>query len=161
MGSHLASVTMGWSVTGIVAKGKELVEPQFLLYIPNGKGLGELTMGVSIPISSFAFNAPLTLAILAALHPIVSYSKRALSEALLFMVGVHLLYCYSSCALQLLEGPEEAGVVLSQALLSRLWWEFLYGFTENMLVRFEPFLVAAYIWLRTGNIMKYTAEPSH
>ena len=149
-GGQAAALTLDWQVGELISKGREVVEVDFSTYVPNGRGLGELTMGVVLPLSSFTFNAPLTLAILAALYPLLRYRWRALSEGLLFMVLVHLLYVYSACGLHLTESPARAGVVFHHSASVRLFWEFLYAFVDNMLVRFEPFLVAAFIWMRTG-----------
>ena len=148
-GGHAAALTLDWQVRTLTSQGRDRIEVVFSTYVPSGRGLGELTMGVVLPLSSFTFNAPLTLAILAALYPLLRYRWRALGEGLLFLVAVHLLYVYSACGLHLTGSAAKAGVAFNYPPAVRFFWEFLYAFVENMLVRFEPFLVAAFIWMRT------------
>jgi hypothetical protein len=62
------------------------------------------------------------------------------------LVFVHLLFVFS------LEGQKVTAVLAAQGFenpgnVTHIFWEFLWGFVNNMVVRFEPFLIGAYLFL--------------
>ncbi len=115
-------------------------------FSPLGREAGML---VDIPVktSSYTFNMPLTVAIMASLYPFVSKRRRAYLEAFLILLAVHMLYIVSLELNQLtaifidrgLEGPAGPAALL---------YEYIWSFTDNMIVRFEPFLLGCYLYLR-------------
>jgi len=107
------------------------------------------TILIDIPVktSSYAFNAPLTLAIMAALYPFIRNRKKAYAQALLILFAVHILYVFS------LEAKEATDILVDKGLekagaFSGVLYQFLWSFTDNMVVRFEPFLIGLYMYVR-------------
>lgn len=81
------------------------------------------------------------------LYPILRKRLRGYIEAVLILMTVHLIYITSLEAKELtyvfvLKGLESA------SSLKIILFEFLWGFTDNMMIRFEPFLIGAYLFLR-------------
>jgi hypothetical protein len=106
-------------------------------------------MLVDIPIktSSYTFNTPLTAGILAALYPFIMRRRRAYAEAVIMLLIVHSLYVFS------LEAKELSETFIAQELeaknnLALMVYQFAWGFTDNMVIRFEPFLIGFYVFLR-------------
>ena len=106
-------------------------------------------MLIDIPVntSSYTFNAPLTFAIMGALYFVLERRKRAYGEALVILVSVHLLYIFA------LEAKELTEVFVARGLEARsvprlAAYQFLWGFVDNMVIRFEPFLIGFYMFLR-------------
>jgi hypothetical protein len=107
----------------------------------------DILIDIPVKTSSYTFNAPLTLAIMATLYPFIKRKKRAYGEALLILLIVHILYVFS------LEAKDLTGVLIGRDLetASKLHiaaYQFLWGFTDNMVIRFEPFLIGFYIFVR-------------
>ena len=146
MGTHLSALTMGCIVEKVAA-GKEDTKVSFVHSILTRRGLADLEIDVRLSVSSYSFNVPLTLALIASLFPVFRWRKRSLFEAAFILVSIHLLYVYSYCCLQIYYVLLRAGVI-SKSMAGQLFWEFLWAFTDNMVIRFEPFLLAVYLWLR-------------
>jgi hypothetical protein len=106
-------------------------------------------MLIDIPVktSSYTFNAPLTFAIMAMLYVFLRKRVRAYAEALLILAAVHLLYVVSLETNLLLEVFAEQGIAGTGAP-GTAFYQFLSGFTENMVIRFEPFLIGVYMFLK-------------
>ena len=106
---------------------------------------------VDIPVktSSYTFNTPLTAGILAALYPFLTRRRRALSEAALMLLAVHFLYVFSLEAKTLTEAFMQQGMEADNSL-KLMGYQFFWAFTENMVIRFEPFLIGFYVFLRFG-----------
>lgn len=115
-------------------------------YSPRGFRVVELEL--SLPISNYSFNVPLTWALVVALFPVLKWRKSILLEIALILVSVHLLYVFSLTGLQLYHAEVKAGF-RPQDITALLFWEFLWAFTDNMIIRFEPFLVALYLYFRS------------
>ncbi len=125
-----------------IVRNKDIVSVGF---IPQKYGVTILKTTIDVPISNYTFNAPLTFAIMAAFYPYLK-RKRIYLEALFILVIVHFLFVFS------LEGEKLTAYLAAQgyekpAAATRLFWEFLWGFIDNMVVRFEPFLIGAYLYL--------------
>lgn len=107
------------------------------------------TMLIDIPIktSSYTFNVPLTFAIMAALFPFIQRRWRAYAEAVWILLGVHLLYLYSLEAHRLILFFASRGIpfVSNTCLFCH---QFFWEFTNNMVIRFEPFLIGFYMYIR-------------
>lgn len=138
--SHAISLFKDVDIVSII-RNKDIVSVGF---IPQKYGVTILKTTIDVPISNYTFNAPLTVAIMAAFFPFLK-RKRIYLEALLILVFVHFLFVFSlegeklSAELQK-QGYEKSGAV------SQIFWEFLWGFINNMVVRFEPFLIGAYLY---------------
>jgi hypothetical protein len=104
---------------------------------------------VDIPVktSSYAFNIPLTLGIIAALIGFIRNRWRAVAEAAAFLFLIHLLFVGTLETLQLTEAFMNYGVEGTSAPRLALS-QFLWGCTDNMVIRFEPFLIGFYVFLR-------------
>ena len=107
----------------------------------------EILIDIPVKTSSYTFNAPLTLAIMAALYPFIKRKNRAYGEALLILFFVHILYVFSLEAKELTEVLMERGPGASSGP-GVAAYQFLWGFTDNMVIRFEPFLIGFYIFIR-------------
>ncbi len=108
-------------------------------------------MLIDIPVrtSSYAFNAPLTFSLMTTLSLFIGKKGKAYSEALLILLFVHLLYVFSLEAKTLTETLIDRGVERDSAF--RLFFsQFLWSFTDNMVIRFEPFLIGFYMFIRFG-----------
>ena len=107
----------------------------------------DLLLDLLIKVNSFTFNVPLTLGILAALFPFVRKRWSAYAQALLILFGVHLLYVFSFEANSLTTTLIQRG--LEAVSKPRMFvYQFLWEFTNNMVIRFEPFLIGFYVFIR-------------
>ena len=121
-------------------------------FIPKKYGVTILQTSINVPISNYTFNAPLTFAIMAAFFPFVK-RRRVYAEALLIMVVVHFLFVFSYEAHGLTSELEKQGYEKSSGAV-HIFWEFLWGFINNMVVRFEPFLIGAYLYFLRDSARK-------
>lgn len=114
-------------------------------FIPDKFGVAQVyKTSIDVPVANYGFNVPLTLAIMAAFFPFLK-SRRVYIEALVILVFVHFLFVFT------LEGERLTGVFVSQgyekeSTFGTIFWQFLWGFVDNMVVRFEPFLIGAYLF---------------
>ncbi len=146
VGGGLAAWTAGFKM-GEVRQGEDVAEIGFKHVGMTPKGIGELLVDISISVSSYSFNVPLTLALVAGLFPFFKWRTRSLVEVGFLLLFIHLLYIYSYCILHLFR-KMSAAEIRTPAEAARLLLEFLWGFSDNMIIRFEPFLAAVYLWLR-------------
>jgi hypothetical protein len=102
-------------------------------------GIDDLLLDLKIEVSKYSFNVPLTFALVAGLFPIFKWQKRSLIE----------------CTLQLFYNLTQVGIKTPSKAL-QFFLQFMWAFTDNMIIRFEPFLVAIYLWLR--NWASFRAE---
>ena len=113
--------------------------------IPAGTGLRQvIETTIEIPTSNYAFNIPLSLSIMAAFYPFLK-SKWIYLEAIAILIFVHFLFVFSLEGEKLtkilsIHGYEESNHMV------QIFWEFLWGFVDNMVLRFEPFLIGAYLF---------------
>jgi len=101
---------------------------------------------IDVVASSYTFNAPLSFAIMAAFYPFLK-KKRVYIEVLSILLIVHILYVFSS------EGEKLTGLMVDRGYeetgkLKTAFWQFFWGFVDNMMIRFEPFLLGAYLYFR-------------
>ncbi len=107
----------------------------------------DILVDIPVKTSSYTFNAPLTLAIMAGLYSFIKGRKRAYVEAGLILLIVHFLYVCSLEAKLLTEIFMDRGIEgLSAPRLAV--YQFLWGFIDNMVIRFEPFLIGFYMFIR-------------
>jgi hypothetical protein len=84
---------------------------------------------------------------MAALYLYIRNRKRAYIEALLILFLIHFIYVFTSEAGRL--GYIMARNHLETASEFKLFvWQYLWGFIDSMVIRFEPFLIGFYIYLR-------------
>ena len=109
----------------------------------------EMLIDIPVRTSSYTFNAPLTFSFMAALFLFISRRRRAYAEAVLILIGVHLLYVFSLELKTLTEVLIQNGIGKESAP-QLFFGQFLWSFTDNMVIRFEPFLIGFYMFLRFG-----------
>lgn len=146
VGAYLSASTMGSSVKEIVVE-KEDATITFVRSFYKGLDLADLVIDIKLSVSKYSFNVPLSLALIASLSPLFHWKKRSLIEVILILLLIHLLYIYSFCCLQLYYAFLKAGIKV-KSTGSQFFWEFLWGFTDNMVIRFEPFLLTIYLWFK-------------
>jgi hypothetical protein len=104
---------------------------------------------IDIPVrtNTYTFNSPLTLAIMSSLFLFIRRRPRAYAEAIVLLLFVHLLFIMA------FELKELTNVLMNMKLeaisnIRKFLYEFLWGFTDNMVIRFEPFLIGFYLFAR-------------
>ncbi len=161
----------GYLITVIASKGLQAVKDvkveaiktvgdRYVVTMSPERFRSMLVVDVSVKTSTYTFNAPLTFAIMAAFF--IPLRKRLLSrgekrpypvllriyaESCLILLCVHILFVLSLegerlTRIMMERGYEEMGV------LKLGFWQFLWGFVDNMVIRFEPFLIGAYLYFR-------------
>jgi hypothetical protein len=147
---HGVTLTASWIVSGVKDVKLDGLERKGDVIMATFSPLsGNTGMLIDIPvtISNYTFNAPLTFAVMGGLFLFLRRRKRAYAEALLVLFGVHLLYVFSLEVKELTEVLMNRGfetVSMPRLVIS----QFLWGFTDNMVIRFEPFLIGFYMFLR-------------
>ncbi len=151
----IISAEMAAITTGVEIKksqfDQEKIKVTFTLpYLIYGeKRIKGVEIDTMIGISSFAFNIPLTFSLIFALLPLIKWKKINLIEAISILVIIHILFAYSYFCTHIFYSLAKTGV-RSLTSTKQMFWEFLWTFTDNMIIRFEPFLLSAYIWLRNA-----------
>lgn len=114
------------------------------------------TIKADVSTSTYTFNAPLTLAIMAAFFPFLKRREsgpviaRLYAEAAALLFCVHLLYVFSFQGMMVSKGMMRLGYA-DITLNEQFFWQYLWGFVDNMVIRFEPFLIGAYLYFRRGS----------
>lgn len=140
--SYFITIVKDVEITEII-RNKDIISVSL---IPANTGLSQVIQTIiDIPTSNYAFNVPLSLAIMAAFYPFIK-SKWIYIEALAILMFVHFLFVFS------LEGEKLTQILTIHGYeetnrVTQIFWEFLWGFVDNMVVRFEPFLIGAYLFL--------------
>ena len=152
--SYFVSVVKGVDVVEIV-RNADIVSVDFLAN--NMRATKVLRATIEVPTGNYAFNVPLTLAIMAAFYPFIK-SKWLYLEALIILIFVHLLFVF------FLEGQKITAALAQQGFqatgsTTKIFWEFLWGFIDNMVVRFEPFLIGAYLFLMRNRVRTKKVSP--
>lgn len=101
----------------------------------------------------FTFNIPLTVGIIAAFIPFIR-KKRVYIEIAILLISIHILYVFFLEGLKLSEALLRSGYEKpNEAKL--VFWQFSEGFIKSMVLRFEPFLIGAYLYFsRTRGLNK-------
>ena len=107
----------------------------------------DILIDIPVRTNTYTFNSPLTFAIMASLYPFIRKRPRAYAEALVLLFFVHLLFIFTY------ELKELTNVLTSMKMktdnsVTKFIYEFLWGFTDNMVIRFEPFLIGFYLFAR-------------
>jgi hypothetical protein len=109
----------------------------------------DMLVDIPVRISSYTFNMPLTVGIMAALYPFITRRAKAYGQALVMLFGVHLLFVFSLETKELTEVFMSQGLIVTNTLRIAAH-QFLWQFVDNMVIRFEPFLIGFYVFLRFG-----------
>ena len=149
----------GYMITLIASEGMSLIEDVRFEGITTKENMTQATFSrllrrraevlIDVPIetSTYTFNVPLTFAIMAAFFPLIRRRWRAYAEALVILLGVHLLYVFSLEANNLTTFSISKGLfVVSKTRL--IIYQFIWQFTDNMVIRFIPFLIGFYLFIR-------------
>jgi hypothetical protein len=127
-----------------IAQQKDIIQATFSA--PSSRK-PDLLVDILVKTSLYTFNVPLTCGIMAALYLFIRRKRRAYAEALLILLCVHLVYVITFEGKMLREILTDVGIVpLSRPRI--FMDQFLWGFTDNMLIRFEPFLIGFYLFIR-------------
>jgi len=107
----------------------------------------DILIDIPVKTNTYTFNSPLTLAIMSSLFLFIRKRLRAYAEAVILLLIVHLLFITT------FEMKELTTVLMNMKLQtvsqSRIFiYEFLWSFTDNMVIRFEPFLIGFYLFVR-------------
>jgi hypothetical protein len=111
----------------------------------------------NVNFGHFTFNVPLTVGILAAFFPFIR-KKRVYIEVAVLVITIHILYVFFLEGLKLSEALLRSGFEKpNEAKL--VFWQFSEGFLKSMVLRFEPFLIGAYLYFsRTRGLEKQVEE---
>lgn len=107
----------------------------------------DILIDIPVRTNTYTFNTPLTLAIMTSLLLFIRKRTRAYTEAISLLLFVHLLFIMT------FELKELTNVLVTMKLetfsnIRKFIYEFLWGFTDNMVIRFEPFLIGFYLFVR-------------
>jgi hypothetical protein len=104
---------------------------------------------IDIPVrtNTYTFNSPLTLGIMATLFLFIRRRVRAYAEAIVLLLIVHQIFIMT------FELKELTSVLMNMKLETvsnarKFVYDFLWSFTDNMVIRFEPFLIGFYLFVR-------------
>jgi len=140
--------TAGVKVEKIV-QGKDVTTITFARSVWTREGLGDMLMDMRIKVSHYSFNVPLTFALVFGLYPLFRWRKRTVLEAAAILILVHLAYLYFLCALRMFHQLYQGGFPPPSRPV-QFFFQFMWTFTDTMVIRFEPFLVAVYLWFRNA-----------
>jgi hypothetical protein len=126
-----------------VTKKDDIIEIEVSRQSYREKIIGYLPLKTSF----YTFNVPLTCAILAAFHPFIKRRTRGYTEALVILLFVHALYISSLELKGLTEMSMSRGIEPMSKIKLGLY-QFFWSFTDNMIIRFEPFLIGIYVFFR-------------
>jgi hypothetical protein len=146
VGAQLSAWTTGARLNEI-EQDSEVANISFLYYAVTSDGSGDIILKTSISVSNYSFNVPLTFALIAGLFVIFRWAPGTILESCLILIGIHLAYIYFYCTLQIFY-QLAVGHIMAPSKWIQFLLQFLWGFTDNLIIRFEPFLIAVYLWLR-------------
>ena len=156
-GTYLAAATFQTRLETF-EKGKEVLDIVHAKPMITAEGIADSVIQLKLYISNFSFNLPLTLAIMIALLPIFHWRPLHLCEAIGLIVFVHLLFVYFFNAAHIY-GSLTQMKVIEPSLVKTAFWEFSWTFIDNLVIRFEPFLVIVYLWLRERKRLLKKPDP--
>jgi len=131
-----------------ISRDSDVIQVMLQREIRSSKSITEAEVPLTIRIASYTFNVPITFAIMAALRPFIRWPWKILVEAGIILACIHLLYVFFFTVRFSLSALSEAGVIAMPSLPFRMGVQFMWLFINNMVLRFEPFLVAVYIYFR-------------
>ncbi|HSG31356.1 MAG TPA: hypothetical protein VLB82_07415 [Thermodesulfobacteriota bacterium] len=131
-------------------KNKDSISTYFRTLKQFTKNIG---MRQDVNFGHFTFNIPITIGILAAFFPFIR-KKRVYVEVAVLLIAMHIIYVFFLEGLKLSEALLKSGYEKpNEAKL--VFWQFSEGFMKSMVLRFEPFLIGAYLYFsRTRGLGK-------
>jgi hypothetical protein len=107
----------------------------------------DILIDIPVRTNTYTFNSPLTFAIMSSLFFFIRKRLRAYAEAILLLPIVHLLFIIT------FELKELTTMLMNMKLemvsqARTFIYDFLWSFTDNMVIRFEPFLIGFYLFMR-------------
>jgi hypothetical protein len=127
--------------------GKEVSKITVAKPVLTKNGLQDLLIDLNMSVSAYAFNIPLTFALIVSLLPFFQWRKRTYLEACVILAAIHVLFVYSFFCVKIYESVIKTGLA-PHSSVKQFILEFLWTFTDNLIIRFEPFLMVAYLWIR-------------
>ena len=126
-----------------IRQGKDIFYVTFCRSLRND----DMLIDLSFKTSAYTFNVPLTFSIMASLCLFINRRRRAYAEAAFLLFIVHFIWVFS------LEAQHLTGIFMGKGIetasKTKLFlYQFLWGFSDNMLVRCEPFLIGFYMYIR-------------
>ncbi len=146
IGAHLAALTTGCLVEGVKSAGEKAV-CTFLYQALTVKGPAALHFQAVLYVSKYSYNVPLTLSLIAALYPWIRPQFKSVAEALALVFFIHLSYVFFFCSLKIYYAFVKAGVK-EVWKAEQFFWEYSWAFINGMVIRFEPFLIGAFLWFK-------------
>lgn len=98
----------------------------------------------NVNYSHFTFNVPLTIAIIVVFFPFIK-KKRVYAEVAILIVSIHIIYVFLLEGYKLTEALLKSGYEKPNQTKFYLWL-YSEGFFKSMVLRFEPFLIGAYLY---------------
>jgi len=144
--AHLAAICLDAHVKSLEPAGPSREKVVLTTTVATPRGIGDLLVEQTIDIDNYTFNVPLAASLLVASLVFMRWPWYALIEGLLLIMAGHMLYLYSYLMLNF----QQAFANATSARVSAarvLFWEFTWGFADNLVIRFEPFLVVVILWL--------------
>jgi len=92
----------------------------------------------------FTFNVPLTIAIIVVFFPFIK-KKRVYAEVAILIISIHIIYVFLLEGYKLTEALLKSGYEKPNQTKFYLWL-YSEGFFKSMVLRFEPFLIGAYLY---------------
>ncbi|NIS09716.1 MAG: hypothetical protein GWO07_13370 [Candidatus Dadabacteria bacterium] len=135
-------------------KDKNNISTYFRTLKQFSKNIG---MRQDVNYGHFTFNIPITIGILAAFFPFIR-KKRVFVEVTVLLISIHIIYVFFLEGLKLSEALLRTGYEKpNEAKL--IFWQYSEGFLKSMVLRFEPFLIGAYLYFsRTRGLDKPVAN---
>lgn len=143
------------TIFDVTAERTEEGKDTYVVYFRPERHNAPGTIIAKVRTSTYTFNAPLTLAIMAAFFYFLKKERSVLqvariyAEVLAMLFFVHLLYVFSLEGLKVNKGMMRFGY-LEITTGKQFFWQYLWGFVDNMVIRFEPFLIGAFLYFRKG-----------
>ncbi len=146
IGANLASISLDMDFTRLepCGAGEELISIRRA--VVTVRGIADLTVDQKIVIDNYSFNMPLTAALMASFFWFFRWKWYAFAEGAVLITAGHLLYVYSYLMLNFKTALIRMGAEPA-SWASPLVWQFLWSFADNLVIRFEPFLVIVVLWL--------------
>lgn len=147
-------VCLGSRIAAFVADAKVLdckkvekgIEVKMTWFTPALNGIREVEYSDTLFTDRYTFNVPLTLSMLAAIMTLISLPWRSILEGLTLICAGHLIWIVSFLLVHLktfiLQHPQ--GQIIHEPSMAL---QFLWQFSDNMLIRFEPFIIPAVLWM--------------
>lgn len=148
-GGRLAGWSMGATMEKIES-GKDGSKITFAKRVLNKNGLQEVFHfgGGIYHVSGYAFNVPLTFGLIVSLLPFFHWRKRSYLEAGVILAAIHTLFVYLFVCRGIYVTLTKSGLV-PHSFVKQSILDFVWSFTNLLIIRFEPFLIIGYLWLRS------------